>query len=379
MLICLSGIAYTKVPPKDRRSRYLIVAFLLFYACIALSFFNSTDQQEAIRKLFLKTPILLFPLVFLTARQLSERGMLKLGIVINYALYLPAVVSVYNYFINKELFDDLILQSKPLPIEFGYHLLHINFSILMACGVLFGIFQLYQSFRTRQLSFPFYMLLILVLLNFVFIHILSTRTGLVGLYAGLAVFCLYLISSLPFKKSGWILLAVILVPVILISVSTSLQNRIRNTVIDLKVVLENRNANDYSFAMRYKAWLNAVDVIKENRLAGVGIGDAEDILVNNFVTFDPAIDPENRKNPHFQFLETAVQSGLVCASLYLVIFILGFLRTGNKFNFQLIAFLSLLYVASCFESVLESQVSVIAYVFFIALLADKKEVGEENS
>ncbi len=344
-----------------------MLVFLLFYLFIAFSYFNSDNQAEALRILGLKIPLLLFPLVYFAIQPLQKKHHLTGTLIINYALYVPAIVSVYNYLSNKELFDDLILQSKPLPVEFGYGILHIQFSILLACGILYGLFILVRNYKTSQHSLLYYSLLFLVVCNFIFIHILSARTGLVGLYAGIAIFCISLLATLPFKKTRWLLLAIVIVPTLMVSFSSSLQNRIKNTIADLNVVLENKDANDYSFAMRVKAWQNAIDVIAQNPIRGVGLGDAEEVLYHNFSKVNPTLAPENRKNPHFQFLETAVQSGLIAAFLYLLIVFLGFIKTQQKFNFELMAFLALLLVASCFESILESQSNVIPFVFFIAL------------
>ena len=356
-----------------------MLGFLLFYLFIVFSYFNSDNHAEALRILGLKIPLLLFPLVYFAMQPLQKKHHLTGALIINYALYVPAIISVYNYLSNKELFDDLILQSKPLPIEFGYGILHIQFSILLACGILYGLFILVRNYKTSQHSLLYYSLVFLVACNFIFIHILSARTGLVGLYAGIAVFCVSLLATLPFKKTRWLLLAIVIVPTLMVSFSSSLQNRIKNTVADLNVVLENKDANDYSFAMRVKAWQNAVDVIAQNPIRGVGLGDAEQVLYNNFSKVDPSLAPENRKNPHFQFLETAVQSGLIAAFLYLVIVFLGFVKTNHRFNFELIAFSALLFVASCFESVLESQSNVIPFVFFIAIGLAQQPMKEETA
>ncbi len=361
------GLFYVREKETSFQARCLNLAFILFYAVTILSFFNSENQQEALRILSLKVPLLLYPMVYLAVKELSEKQNFNLALIINYALYLPAVISVYNYLINKELFDDLILQSKPLPIEFGYGILHIQFSILMACAILFGLIQLFKAYSNGQLGLPFYTLLGLIVLNFVFIHILSARTGLLALYVGLGVFCLSLFSAWPFKRTKWILLAIVVVPTFMVFTSSSLQNRIKNTMDDLHVVVENKDANDYSFAMRVRAWYNAADVIKQHPITGVGIGDAEKVLYNNFSHIDATLAPENRKNPHFQFLETAVQSGLICAFLFLTIIFMSFIMTEGRFNFPLIAFSMLLFTASCFESILESQSNVIPFVFFMAL------------
>lgn len=358
-----------------------MLLFALFYATTLLSFLNSENSAEAIRKLILKLPVLCFPLLFIALRQTNERIRLQMAVAFLYAVYLPAAVSVYNYLINKTLFDQLILESKPLPIEFGYGIYHIQFSVLLAASVLIGCFLLINRKRHTNQKTAIGLTAVLTILNFVFLHILSARTGLLSLYAGLAVLAVYEGRRLPLKMKLIGLSAGLLLPVCLIMFSSSLQNRLKNTAEDIKVVWHGADANDYSFAMRVQAWQNAGSVIAENPIAGVGLGDADSALFAHFGSFNPKITPANRKNPHFQFLETAVQSGLISAMLFLGIFIL--LMSGTFASPLPVAMALMLLLASCFESILERQSSVIAFSILLAYSLQfptgKMAKSEENS
>jgi O-antigen ligase len=133
---------------------------------------------------------------------------------------------------------------------------------------------------------------------------------------------------------------------------------------DLRVVMTDANPNDYSFAMRVEAWKNAADVIKKSPLSGVGIGDAEKTLHDNFEQFNPAIEKDNRKNPHFQLLESAVQSGIPALIILLLMYIYGIGANFRKAPLASAIFM-LLFLSSCFESILERQASVAAFAIFI--------------
>jgi O-antigen ligase len=150
------------------------------------------------------------------------------------------------------------------------------------------------------------------------------------------------------------------------SMSSSLRNRVSNTIADFEVAWNGKDANDYSFAMRVQAWKNAIQVIKKNPILGVGIGDADKELQDNFAQMNSTITSANRKNPHFQFFETAAQSGLISASLYLLILLFAIFGQSNK-NYALASISLLLFIASCFESILERQASVVAFSVFMAL------------
>lgn len=282
-----------------------------------------------------------------------------------YAMYLPAWVSVYNYLINKTLFDQLILESKPLPIEFGYGIYHIQFSILLASSVVLGVYVLIRRIEFSITRLQQMLIGILSAINFIFIHILSARTGLLALYVGLLILLLPVVFKWSFKGKVIAILSACLLPFILFTFSSSLRNRLQNTVSDFEVAWSGKDANDYSFAMRVQAWKNAAQVIKQQPILGVGIGDADKELHDNFARMNSSMTEANRKNPHLQFLENSVQSGLISGILYLsLVFFMVFAK--RKPNILISAVLMMLFVASCFESILERQASVVAFAAIIA-------------
>ena len=350
----------------SRNEKIYSILFILFFILIAISYFYSQNKDEALRKLILKLPILLTPLALLSFKNLQEKSHQLIVGILNYALFFPAFVSVYNYLLNKKLYDSLILESKPLSIEFGYGIYHIQFSIILAITIIFGVFSLYHFFKQKNFNNLFWIVLFLVFFNCIFIHILSARTGLLALYIGLTVFILQLFKNTPIKHKIRLSILSICLPILIIFVSSSLQNRIINTFEDIKVVWYNANANDYSFAMRVKAWKNSVDVIQNNIIFGVGIGDAEAVLFQNFEKVDASILPQNRRNPHLQFLESWVQSGILSAILFLLILVYSVFKFKLQKNWLLLSISLLLLIASCFESILERQASVVAFSFFLA-------------
>jgi O-antigen ligase len=366
--ILLSAIGLLQLNLKEFTKFELALSalFVLFFLSSAASFLYSQNTDEASRKLILKLPILCFPLVFNALKKTESKHFASIVLIGLYAMYLPALVSVYNYISNKTLFDQLILESKPLPIEFGYGIYHIQFSILLAISVVLGVYVLLhrKSWDLSALNKTF--IGIISLLNFIFLHILSARTGLLALYFGLLMIFVPVLIKMPLRNKIISIIAGLLLPILILSASSSLRNRLRNTAADFEVAWSGKDANDYSFAMRVQAWKNATQVIKKNALIGVGIGDADKVLKENFAQMNSSISPANRKNPHFQFLETATQSGLVSACIFLMILAFSLSRNSNK-NSLLASIALLLFLASCFESILERQASVVAFATFIAL------------
>lgn len=371
----LSFKKYNLSSSEKKIGLVLVISFML----TALSLVYTNNFNTSFDKIILKLPLLLIPFAVFSFKNVTENFRHKMIVVFNYAMFLPAVVSVYNYLINKTLFDDLILQSKPLPVEFGYGLYHIQFSVLLAAAIVLGVIALLQNtIRNNQMTFWF--LLVLVGVNIVSLHVLSARTGLLSLYAAAFVVIYQYFKKIEIKKKVTISALVILLPLLFILFSTSLKNRIFNTYEDLKVTVSGKDANDYSMAMRVAAWYNAFDVIKENPLLGVGVGNVEAVLKENFEEFNPQITPQNRKNPHNQFIETAVESGVLNGVLLLLFFgLLLFLKFDKQTKLSLSAIGILFFTACLFESLLERQSTVVGIVMIVAfILGSNTKTDSEN-
>ncbi len=363
--IAFIGILEFKTINLNKKEKILSLLFLAFYLITALTFFNSNNSSEALRKLVLKLPILLFPLILIAFKSVASLKSELIGIVL-FGVYFPAIVSVYNYFSNKTLFDQLILESKPLPIEFGYGIYHIQFSIVLASTILIGFYYLLANYKKTKNNISYYTIGALTFINFLSLHILSARTGLLACYTGIIVIVYTWLRKANTSLFKYAVIAMIVLPFLAYFSSKSLQNRVTNTIADLKVVMQKSDPNDYSFAMRVEAWKNASNLISKYPIAGVGVGDADSALFNNFELVNPKIVKENRKNPHFQLLESGVQSGVFSMLFYLSIILFGVAMSIKK-QPLVSAIIVLMFIASCFESILESQASVAAFCLFIPL------------
>jgi O-antigen ligase len=378
--ILLAAIGLLQLNLKDFTKFELALSalFVLFFLSSVASFFYSENTSEASRKLILKLPILCFPLIFNAIKKTDSKYFPTLVLTGLYALYLPAVVSVYNYISNKTLFDQLILESKPLPIEFGYGIYHIQFSIILAITVVLGVYILLHRKAWNLNTFNKTFIGVISILNFIFLHILSARTGLLALYFGLLIVLLPGLIKMPLRNKIISIATGIMIPILILSLSSSLRNRLSNTAADFEVAWTGKDANDYSFAMRVQAWKNAIQVIEKSPILGVGIGDTDKELKDNFAEMNSSISPANRKNPHFQLLETATQSGIISALIFLLIILFSLFGKSSK-NSLLASISLLLFLASCFESILERQASVVAFAAFMAFaLAYGSRANEKN-
>src|SRR5690606_16538634 len=87
-------------------NRKLLIPLILlaaYFIATLVSVFYSYNQEEALRKLILKLPLIVIPFIYVAFYRLPAHYRIFLILIPAYSAFLPASVSVFNYFRNKEL------------------------------------------------------------------------------------------------------------------------------------------------------------------------------------------------------------------------------------------------------------------------------------
>lgn len=293
-------------------------------------------------------------------------------------LALVNLFSVLHYAFDKDTFDALLLESKSIPVFGGMH--HIHFGIINALSILALVFHFWQNVYSKNQLKIAWVLWIVIFISF---HILSSRTGLVSFYVTIG-FCAFMHFSM--NKNWKLLIASVLVimiaPIGFYWLSTSLQNKMINTLDDIKTwnSPNREDINHQSMAMRIEAYKAAIFTIKNNGFFGVGAERMEQEIFESFKKINTPLTFENQKMPHNQFLESTVKYGILGILGVLYLFILPIIKMSRKPSFLLIFGIILcLVVSSMLESLLERQVSVFIIVYFVQYafsLSDRRELNK---
>lgn len=127
--------------------------------------------------------------------------------------------------------------------------------------------------------------------------------------------------------------------------------------------------------MRKLIWTSAFEIIAQNPLIGVGVGDVQDELdrvykKNDFISL--TYFSNTRFNAHNQLLETALAIGS-CGIIVFLTLLVRMVRQGIKQNnTMLLAFICIFVLSSITESILERQNGIVFYSFFSMFLYFKK-------
>lgn len=349
-----------------------IILFLLNFV-VLFSDYNLNDLIKDLEISFLWL-IITFGL-FVLSLNIQPTDYAKTRAFLYASVCLVGLLSAINYWLHQEEINQLLLQSKHIPIIGGMH--HIYFGILNALLVLTKIAEWITNTnreKTKWLRIED----ISAIFIFIWLHILTSRTGLYAFYLviPIVIFTALYFNVKSFKKLHWIIIPLLIMPIISYQLFPSFKNKIANTTEDLKATQKGgEEVNFKSMGMRLEAWKNAISLIEQKLWFGHGAGNVESAMQRQYKTAHSELLEENRIGPHNQFFEFAIKFGISGAMLLLFLLfwlIFDAFRTKNLKLIGLVVFLSIIL---CLESVLERQQGVILFtlVYYLALPLGKND------
>lgn len=334
--------------------------FSLSFLFLLLSFFYSDNLRYLGERLQIKIPILLYALIWPSIGVLSKQQFK----IIFYSLIGVCVISaggiLTNYALHFEEINQLYLQSKIMPGPIN----HIRYSLLIVfaiCVIYYYIKQQYTGSKTEKK-----LLVAAALFLILFLHIYSVRSGLLTLYAVIAIGIInQVIATKNYKQVGVAVGALIGIVMISLAISPTMRNKLINTKQDVNVYTNHEDPNYNSLATRMVSYKTAIEIAKENIWLGCGQGDLRDKNDALFKRDYPSIITPII--PHNQFIYYLAATGLIG----LIIFSFAFTAPiwVNKFyKLELMQFAyAILLIAFQFEAMLETQIGVACTLLIVMI------------
>ena len=145
----------------------------------------------------------------------------------------------------------------------------------------------------------------------------------------------------------------------------------RSRVVGAVNAVENNQVNATtveSTQARSIVWRAALKVIERHPVIGVGTGDADTVLVKQYVDDGYSGVASEHLNTHNQYLQTTVVLGVIGLFYLLACLLFPFIRCVKEQRFIYAAFLVIIAANFLVESMLEPQNGTIFYGFFNSLL-----------
>lgn len=342
---------------------YLLYLFALGY---------SHNFGYGLFDLEVKMSLLIFPVIFASIRE----EVLSLAIARKVLMALVFGVLASMVLCYSQAIIDYMKNGSPEAFYYSRLSVFIHPSYL-AMYVCFAItvllyFYLKGWIKGRMMQA---LSIILIVLFELFVVMLSSKAGILGLAIIIAMFASYIIfvekRFLAGITSGGLLTVSFLILFFLFPASSARFEESRE-VVEQADVGTNEVAN--STGERIMIWWYSFEITNENFLFGVGTGDVKDRLLDKYEEKGMSNALELELNAHNQYLQTMIAMGIMGLIILLLNIILPAMYCVEKKHYLYLIFLLLVGFNFLFESMLETQAGVVFYAFFNAyLFAIKKD------
>jgi O-antigen ligase len=360
--------------------QYNIPLFLLlgFYLLNLLGIFWSTDTLDARYSLETKLPMVLFPILFIFYRDFLTKNLIKILLLFITGCTVSSVICLSVAFWESISFisGNMVFNPiDPLHASWAYggsHFMYINLSLFLhptyfAAYLLFSVCACIFLLRKKILPQKFLnrYLYVSIFLFLIMIYLLSSKSGLIC-----TMLVLIFNAMVQIKQHGRILNKILILAGSFVLILLALQNPRFSSI---REVIKNPNivknyATTGSVISRVHIWKVGIDIISQNFLTGVGIGDTEDELARKYKTYNYQELYRQKANAHSQFFETFIELGLIGFLLLMALLIYPIKQSRDKGNYLFLFFLFILSFNFLFESMLSKISGAIFFGFFYSVL-----------
>ena len=335
-------------------------AVTLFFFIVLLSFWQTEDYGYWLARLRIKAPFVALPLVFLGHPRLEERQWQGLLYFLLFFLLLTALGVGLNYWINYEEIQLMLQQGQPMPTPRN----HINYSLMLALGVVSGA-CLYSMGYYWRYAWERQLILGVTFFLFLFIHLLSVRSGILALYVALFLLSArYILISRRYGLGLVILAALFAMPLAAYRYVPSFRAKVDYMRWGLIKFQEGEGAA-YADTGRIVSLKVGWELARQHPVFGVGAGNLKQEANRMFEQSYPQL-PEPLV-PHNQFLFVLAGTGVVGLLLFLfALFYPLFYRQNYRHPF-LLGFYGIVLTSFAIEHTIENSMGVGFFVFFLLL------------
>lgn len=290
-----------------------------FFMVLSLAWTENIGQGlEYLRKFYFL--ILLLPILYTSI----DRN--RLPQILNAFLAAMVISEILSYmiFFNFIPFKYKESWSSIDPTPFMHH---TPYSIFLIFAVILMLIQLIS--RRNNIKGIFYGLFIVTMTANLFIN--AGRTGQFALFVALGIF---LMSYLRISFLKTIVYSVVIGGIVFIVAywsSSNFHDRVNETNDSVSTFISTQKPLNDSTGFRFMMWQTASEIIRENPIFGVGIGDDRDAydLVLSKKLIDLKNDIEGFSDFHNTYLQIMVWSGIVGLVLFLNVFFVLFKNISN--------------------------------------------------
>jgi len=351
---------------RDARKYLSFFVIPLFFFIVLLSFWQTIgDSSYFLERLRIKLPFLILPVAFLGLPPFSKR---QVNLLLFFLLLFVTICSLgvgINYAIHFDAINAKLGRGQTMTTPGN----HIRFSILTAVSIIGGIYLIVENYYWKR-KFERILIKGLTFYLFVFIHLLSVKSGILCLYVALGI----LIGRYMYLSKKYMIgiSALLIIPIIFMlafSTMPSFKQKINYMIYDYQQYAKGAGGQ-YADAGRTTSLKAGYELFMQAPLFGTGAGNLRWKIKELYKEkYDDYISP---LMPHNQFLFVLAGTGLFGFSFFLIAFLVPlFHRNAYRHHFFL-GFYMIFLGAFMIEHTIESAVGVGTFIFFLLLILNSE-------
>ena len=319
----------------------------------------SSDFDYTLERLRIKLPFLILPFAFLSMPKLEKK---ECYYILYFLLLLMFATCLYvgmNYVADFGRINSLISKGQSMPTPSN----HIRFSLTLAFSIIGGIILWWDRFYFSNPN-ERYLIRGITLFLFVFIHILSVRSGILALYLGLFIIGIYYAIL---SKKHWVILVIltglVVIPFTAIQTIPSLYQKIHYSKWDYSEYLQGRGGN--SDSERIMSLKVGMKIGNQHPILGVGAGDLKQEVKKIYNSYD--MEKFSFRKPHNQLISIYAGTGIVGLFLFLFAFFYPLFYQENYRNPLFLTLHAIIFMSFMTENTIENNFGISLYLFFLLI------------
>ena len=332
----------------------------IFFFLVLISIFYTEDSGYLLERLRIKLPFLMLPICFAVLPAFSKQEYFGLLYFLVAIVGLSCVITGVQYMADFENITVNMRRGHSIPTPMN----HIRYSLMIAFTIIAGIWLLRNEFYLKFKSEK-YLLLALVVFLFIFMHILSVRSGLLALYISLLFFAAHYIYQTKNFVPALVGVGVLaLIPLIAYQTIPSFKNKIDYTIYDMKMHRQGTGEH-YSDSERLISLKVGMAIGNENKVIGVGAGDLKKEVHKVYASNYPMVS--ETKMPHNQFVSVYAGSGIIGLSFFILAFFFPLIYKKNYRDPLLVVLHLIVFSSFMMENTIENAIGIAFYIFFLLI------------
>jgi O-antigen ligase len=340
---------------------YWIISLMFFIVLISGILTEPDNWGYWGERIRLKIAFLLFPFAFAALPPFSDKAFKGILYVFVGILFFTCVGIGINYLVNFDEINRLMNQGQPMPTPRN----HIRFSLLLAYSIIAAVYLFSKKF-VLKFEWERYMLLGFAGFLFIFLHLLSVRSGLAAFYITAVILILHKAWLSKRYLAGFAMIALMAaVPLVAYYTIPSFKAKVDYSLYDRWIRQHDMSQSDYSDGARVMSLKVGLEIGKEYPLFGVGAGNLRQEVKDRYAEkFDESIEP---KMPHNQFVSVYAGTGIVGLMLFLIAFFFPLVYKKAYRNTMFLSFNIIVLLSFMVENTIENAIGIAFYLFFLLL------------